>query len=253
MELRRLHDWDLSYVEARALQRDLSGLVSRRNDIAEPRLIAGIDARYRGSKGVATGAVVVLSYPDLKLLEVKACRSEPVFPYIPGLLSFRECPVILDACRRVRLSPDLVFVDGQGLAHPRRMGLACHIGLLLDRPTIGCAKSRLCGEYEEPGQELGSWADLTDNGEVVGAVLRTKARTRPVYVSIGNKVDLPSAIRWSLASCKGYRLPEPVRLAHLAASGELPETEPCAEDVAVWKDRKVRQSCRHRRHIQEES
>ncbi|MBI2957665.1 MAG: deoxyribonuclease V [Chloroflexi bacterium] len=225
MELCRLHEWGLTYAEAIQVQLALAGMVSTRNEVVAPRLIAGIDARYEGSKGMATGAVVVLSYPDMALREVRTCQALPLFPYIPGLLSFRECPVIMEACRRLTLSPDLVFVDGQGIAHPRRIGLASHVGLLLDRPTIGCAKSRLCGEHEEPGPDRGAWSDLVDAGAVIGASLRTKSRTKPVYVSVGHRVDLSTAIQWALACYGGYRLPEPVRLAHLAASGKLAETE----------------------------
>ncbi len=201
-------------------------MVCRRNGVFSPRFIAGIDARYEESKSTATGAVVVLSYPGLELCEVRISRAEPVFPYIPGLLSFRECPVILDACRRVTLCPDLVFVDGQGIAHPRRIGLASHVGLLLDRPTIGCAKSKLVGENKEPGTSRGSWRKLDDGEETIGAALRTRANTRPVYVSIGHKIDLKAAIRWSLACSVKYRIPEPTRLAHLAASGRIPEMGP---------------------------
>lgn len=223
----------MPYAAARELQVSLAGMISRQNELrAIPRLIAGIDARYEGSKGVATGAVVVISYPDFNLLEVKVCHSVPVFPYIPGLLSFRECPVVTEACRRLTLSPELVFVDGQGIAHPRRMGLASHIGLLLDRPTIGCAKSRLWGSHEEPGPEKGSWAGLRDQEEVIGAVLRTREGVSPVFVSIGHKVDLPAVIEWSLACSRRYRLPEPVRLAHLAASGLLGEMDPARVVVA---------------------
>lgn len=237
MDLCHLHEWRVSYAEARDLQLALAGRVSRRNElVAAPRLIAGIDARYEGSRGLATGAVVVISFPDLKVREVRVSVAEPLFPYIPGLLSFRECPVIMDACRRVTLSPDLVFVDGQGIAHPRRIGLASHVGLLLDRPSIGCAKSRLCGEQEEPGAERGRWSELRDDEEVVGAVLRTKAGAKPVYVSIGHKVDLNAAIEWSLACSGRYRLPEPARLAHLAASGALAEMGPASVGLAHRAD-----------------
>ncbi|MDO8473524.1 MAG: deoxyribonuclease V [Dehalococcoidia bacterium] len=226
MELRRLHEWNLTFDEAREVQLDLAGKVCRRNEVNAPRLVAGIDARYDGSRGLATGAVVVLSFPDLKMLEVRVSHCVPTFPYVPGLLSFREIPVIMEACRKVVLTPDLIFVDGQGIAHPRRFGLASHAGLLLDRPSIGCAKSRLIGEYEAPGPEKGSMSDLKDDGEVIGAVLRTKAGTKPVYVSVGHNVDLAAATHWSLACCTRYRLPDPARLAHLAASGSIGEKGP---------------------------
>jgi deoxyribonuclease V len=140
---------------------------------------------------------------------------------VPGLLSFREAPLILAAFEKLTATPDLVFVDGQGIAHPRRIGLASHLGLCLGLPTIGCAKSRLCGEHETPGFAAGSYAELRDNGEVIGAAVRTRAGVKPVYVSIGHMIDLPSAIRRVLDCCRGYRLPEPTRLAHMAAGGNL--------------------------------
>ncbi|MBI2857600.1 MAG: deoxyribonuclease V [Chloroflexi bacterium] len=226
MDFSQLHEWQLGYHEARDVQTAIAGKISRKNELSAPRFVAGIDARYEGSRGMATGAVVVLSYPGLELVEVRIAHSVPLFPYIPGLLSFRECPVIVEACLKVKTEPDLVLVDGQGIAHPRRIGLASHLGLLLDRPTIGCAKSRLVGMNDEPGPDKGAWSNLTEDGELIGAVLRTRAGSRPLYVSIGNKVDLPGAIAWTLNCCMKYRLPEPTRLAHLAASGKLDETGP---------------------------
>jgi len=154
-------------------------------------------------------------------MELKVSSGKIVFPYIPGLLSFRELPLILSACEKLSSVPDLVLVDGQGIAHPRRMGLASHLGLLLDKPTVGCAKSRLCGYHDMPGVEPGSYAELIDKDEVVGVALRTRCGVKPVYVSIGHKVDLQTARNRVLECCRGYRLPEPTRLAHLAAGGNL--------------------------------
>ena len=165
--------------------------------------------------------MVVLQYPELRLVEVKTVSGNLDLPYIPGLLSFREAPLILAACEKLELTPGLVLVDGQGIAHPRQMGLASHLGLLLDRPTIGCAKSLLCGEHGVPNGTPGSYAEIIDRGETVGAALRTKPATKPVYVSIGHQVNLETAIHWVLKLCHGYRLPEPTRLAHLAAGGNL--------------------------------
>jgi deoxyribonuclease V len=142
------------------------------------------------------------------------------FPYVPGLLSFREAPVVLEACERLQLSPDLFIVDGQGIAHPRRLGLASHLGLCFDRPTIGCAKSILVGRHAPVGPEVGDAAEMVDRGEVVGLALRTKSGVKPVYVSIGSGIDLSSAATWVLRCSRGYRLPEPQRQAHLAASRE---------------------------------
>ncbi len=155
------------------------------------------------------------------MVETQVVSGELDFPYIPGLLSFREAPLTLAACERLTITPDLILVDGQGIAHPRRMGLASHLGLFLNTPTIGCAKSRLCGTHEVPDEKPGSYAEVVDRGEITGAALRTKFRVKPVYVSIGHKVDLQTAIYWVMNCCRGYRLPEPTRLAHLAAGGNL--------------------------------
>ncbi len=199
----------------------LAGRVVTQNERINPHLIAGVDISAPNSQGVARGAVVVLSYPELDVEEVKTAESQVSLPYIPGLLSFRECPLILDACEKLCNTPDLVLVDGQGIAHPRRLGLASHLGLFLDVPTIGCAKSILCGKHEPLGEELGSHAELVDNGDVIGAALRTKVRVKPIYVSIGHKIDLALALYWVTNCCRGYRLPEPTRMAHLAAGGNL--------------------------------
>jgi deoxyribonuclease V len=155
------------------------------------------------------------------LVETQVAQGKPSFPYVPGLLSFRESPLTLAACEKLTVTPDLILVDGQGIAHPRRLGLASHLGLLLNTPTIGCAKSLLCGRYEEPGIDAGSYTEVMDGSETIGVALRTKAELKPVYVSIGHKVDLQAAIHWILECCRGYRLPEPTRLAHLAAGGNL--------------------------------
>ena len=195
--------------------------MSRSNEVGVPRFIAGVDISADKGQGVATGAVVVLQYPELGVVETKVVNDKLNFPYIPGLLSFREAPLILAACQKLTVTPDLILVDGQGIAHPRRMGLASHIGLWLNSPTIGCAKSRLCGTHQVPGTEPGSYAEVVDNGEIIGAALRTKLGIKPIYVSIGHKIDLPTAIHWVMECCRGYRLPEPTRLAHLAAGGNL--------------------------------
>jgi deoxyribonuclease V len=186
-------------------------------------LVAGVDISAPNARGVAKGAVVVLSYPELSLVDTSVVEQRIDFPYIPGLLSFREAPVAVAAFEKLTLTPDLILVDAQGIAHPRRLGFASHLGLLLDAPTIGCAKSILCGKHQPLGIEAGCHAELIDNDEVVGAALRTKEHTTPIYVSIGHKVNLATALRWVMNCCRGYRLPEPTRLAHLAAGGRLPE------------------------------
>lgn len=226
MNIRELHSWQLNGTQARQLQLELAGLVSRQDQTGKVRRIAGADIAAGARGGIARGAVVVLSYPELELAEVSTVEQALGFPYIPGLLSFRESPLVLAACRKLTVVPDLLLVDGQGIAHPRRMGLASHLGLLLDTPTIGCAKSRLCGEHGSVGAAPGDHAEIRDNGEVIGVALRTRADTAPLYVSIGHKVDLAAAIKWVLACCRDNRLPEPTRLAHLAASGQLKQA-PC--------------------------
>ncbi|MBA7621669.1 Endonuclease V [subsurface metagenome] len=221
MEIERLHSWQVSITQALDIQLGLAARVSKVSEVTSPHFIAGVDISTSKAQEMATGAVVILSYPELRLVETKIVNGKLNFPYIPGLLSFRESPLVLAACEKLAITPDLILVDGQGNAHPRRMGLASHLGLFLNTPTIGCAKSRLCGSHRVPDVEPGSYAELVDNGEIIGAVLRTKLGASPVYVSTGHKVDLQTAIHWVLECCRGYRLPEPARLAHLAATGNL--------------------------------
>ena len=229
MKVARLHSWQVSPAEALDIQRRLAGQVSSDGEVTTPRFIAGVDISVGKTQGMARGAVVVLSYPELRLVEMKTVQGELDFPYVPGLLSFRESPLILAACEQLAATPDLILVDGQGIAHPRRIGLASHLGLLLDTPAIGCAKSLLCGKHEVPGEETASYAMILDGDETIGAALRTRTGVKPVYVSTGHKINLQSAIHMVLECCRGYRLPEPTRLAHLAAGGNLkPEKVPCA-------------------------
>ena len=224
MKVERLHNWQISRPQALEVQRRLAAQVSRRGDITTPHFIAGVDISVSRARGMATGAVVVLNYPELRVVETQVVAGRLDFPYLPGFLSFREAPLTLAACERLTITPNLILVDGQGIAHPRRMGLASHLGLFLDTPTIGCAKSLLCGTHGVPDIEPGSYAKITDNGETIGVALRTKLSVNPVYVSIGHKVDLQTAIYWVLKCCRGYRLPEPTRLAHLAA-GKIGDRE----------------------------
>jgi deoxyribonuclease V len=221
MKVNSLHSWQLTTTQAIDLQLKLASQVSRTNEVVSPRFIAGVDISVDRVRDEARGAVVVLSYPELKVVETQVVDGRVEFPYLPGLLSFREAPLTLAAFERLETTPDLVLFDGQGIAHPRRLGLAAHLGLFLDMPTIGCAKSRLCGSHQIPGLEPGGCAELVDGGETIGAVLRTKPGVKPVFVSIGHKISLESAIYWVMRCCRGYRLPEPTRLAHLAAGGKL--------------------------------
>jgi deoxyribonuclease V len=221
MKVHRFHGWAVSVAQARAIQLSLARRVATEEEVISARLIAGIDISAPDAQGIARGAVVVLSYPELDIVEVRIAEGKIAFPYIPGLLSFRESPLILAACEKLDSLPDLVLVDGQGIAHPRRLGLASHVGIFLALPTIGCAKSILCGQHQPVGEEVGSHAELLDKGELIGAVLRTKPGVKPIYVSVGHRIDLASALRWVTNCCRGYRLPEPTRLAHLAAGGML--------------------------------
>ena len=210
------HGWDLEPNEAIALQEELAALV-RVEPAPEPIThIAGIDVSLR--QGLARSAVVVFTFPELDQIETVCAEAPIAYPYVPGLLSFREIPVILDALADLTAVPDVLMCDAQGLAHPRRMGLASHLGLILDHPAIGCAKSRLCGEHEEPAAERGAWTPLHDGDEVIGAVVRTRTNVRPLYVSVGHRVTLEDAIDLTLACGRGYRLPEPTRWADKAAA-----------------------------------
>ena len=216
------HDWEVSLTEARQIQERLAARVSRRNDVREVHFVAGIDVAAGRKAGLATAAAVVLSYPELAAVEIEMVKGELNYPYIPGFLSFRELPLALRAYEKLATIPDLVMVDGQGIAHPRRLGLASHLGLFISRPTIGCAKSPLCGTFAVPDSPAGSYSEVVENGETIAVALRTKTGVKPVFVSVGHKVSLNAARKWVLGCCRDYRLPEPTRLAHLAAGGNLP-------------------------------
>jgi deoxyribonuclease V len=213
-----LHSLDLSPGEARRLQGEISPRVVEGPplDLSRVRYVAGADVSTQGNQGYAT--VVVLSFPELSVVEVGGFEAPLNFPYVPGLLAFREIAPVVGALEQVETEPDAVIFDAQGLAHPRGLGLASHLGLFLDVPTVGCAKSRLVGEHEEPGPEKGSTKDLIYRKKVVGRVVRTRTGVSPVYVSVGNRIDLDSAVDLVLACCTKYRLPETTRQAHNAAN-----------------------------------
>lgn len=213
--IRPLHRWDVTPEEAVALQQQLRRQVVLQADLGRVERVAGVDVSFRGDR--ARAAVVVLSFPQLTVVERALAEVPVTFPYIPGLLSFREGPAVLAAFERLTLWPDLVIFDGQGLAHPRRFGLACHLGLFLDLPSIGCAKSRLCGTYQEPGPFRGEWSPLYDGEEVIGAALRSHPAKEVLFVSPGHRMDLETAIRYVLSCCANHRLPETTRWAHRLA------------------------------------
>jgi deoxyribonuclease V len=218
MRVRTLHPWNLTYQEAVTVQRRIAEKV-RETPLSRPvRTIAGADVSYARRGREVYGAVLVFTFPDLILTDKALASGTVKFPYISGLLSFREAPVLINAFRKVRTPPDVVIFDGQGIAHPRGVGIASHMGLMLDCPSIGCAKSRLVGIHGPLAEDKGSTAALTHHGRVVGAVVRTRVRVKPVFVSPGHGITLPEAIRLVLDCCKGYKLPEPTRQAHLAAN-----------------------------------
>jgi deoxyribonuclease V len=222
MEAELDHPWNVTPAEARSIQEGLRSEVRRKNAarLRKVRYVAGIDISLRDKR--ATAAIVVVDINSLELVDYAVHQLAITFPYVPGLLTFRECPSIIAAAKKLRVEPDLLMVDGQGIAHPRRIGIAAHVGLLFDKPTIGCAKSRLIGTHEEPGLLAGTQADLWDKDELIGSVLRTRSNVRPLYISVGHKIDLPTSIKFVLACCRGYRLPEPTRLAHQVAGGKVP-------------------------------
>ena len=213
MRKQHIHEWNLEQDEAKALQRVLAKQVIREDRLDEVRYIAGVDMAINEESGMARAAVILLSYPELQVAEQHVYEEPLRMPYIPGLLSFREIPSILGAFDQLKQQPELVMVDGQGIAHPRRLGIASHLGLWLDLPTIGCAKSILIGHHEPLSEEVGSWVPLKADNEVVGAVLRTRTRVKPMIISLGHRISLETSIRFVLDCCKGYRLPEPTRLA----------------------------------------
>lgn len=215
MNIPQLSSWNVSTAEAVKIQKELSNRVILKPLSVEVRTVAGIDVSYdRGSDRFYAG-VVVLSFPALEVMETVTASARVAFPYIPGFLSFREGPVVMEAFRKLETVPHLLIFDGQGIAHPRRLGIASHLGVLLGIPSVGCAKSRLCGEYEEPGIEKGEFSPLTAEGEELGVVLRSKRGVKPLFVSPGHLIDIPGSREMVLAATGKYRLPEATRQAHL--------------------------------------
>jgi deoxyribonuclease V len=213
------HPWNLSPAEAIALQRELRPHLILEDRLGPVRRVAGVDVGFEAGGTVTRAAVAVLRYPELDVLETAIARRPTTFPYVPGLLSFRELPAVLEALEQLREPPDLLLCDGQGIAHPRRLGIASHLGLLVDIPAIGVAKSRLCGMHEEPPNQRGAWTPLWAEGEIIGAVLRTRPGVKPLYISPGHRINLATAIQYVMACCTRYRLPETTRHAHRLASG----------------------------------
>lgn len=212
------HPWNVTPAEARQIQTRLAGMVQDRDALPDIRTVAGIDVGFEDGGNTTRAAVAVLAFPGLVPAADAVTRRPTTFPYVPGLLSFREVPAALDALNALERPPDLLLCDGQGYAHPRRFGLACHLGVVTGLPAIGVAKTRLIGNFSEVGPNKGDWTPLLEDDEVIGAVLRTRNRVSPLFVSIGHRISLPTAIRFVLACTTRYRLPETTRRAHRLAS-----------------------------------
>ncbi|GAB4544712.1 MAG: deoxyribonuclease V [Anaerolineae bacterium] len=225
MEIQKLHEWHLSEGEAIALQLQLAPhLIHHRPlDLESVRYVAGVDTSVKDQ--VSQAAVVVMSFPDLQVVEAVTAQIPTPFPYIAGLLSFREGPALEIAFKKLQHTPDVFIFDGMGRIHPRRIGIACHMGLWLNKPTLGCGKTLFIGKYVEPPPERGAYRPLMDRGEQLGVILRTKMKTKPVFISTGHLIDLPSAIAITMACTTRYRLPEPIRAAH-ATAGQFHPSNP---------------------------
>ena len=220
MQVPLIQNWDGTPSQAIQIQHDLAARVIAHDQFDDVRWVAGVDVGFEGENNATSrAAVVVLKFPELVPVDYATARLPVTFPYIPGLLAFREIPVVLEALRNIQTEPDVLIVDGHGRAHPRRFGIACHLGVLLDRATIGCGKSILCGQAVEPKNQVGAWSSLIDHGEQIGVALRMRKDVTPVYVSVGHRVSLESAIELVVKCGKGYRLPETTRYAHRVADG----------------------------------
>jgi deoxyribonuclease V len=219
------HPWDVSPRRAIQIQRELRSRVALNNGFQKLTRIGGADVAFSRKRGRVYAALTVFEFQTMSLLEVAYGEGEARFPYIPGLLTFREGPVVLEAFRQLRKRPDVILFDGQGIAHPRRLGLASHMGLLLNIPTVGCAKSPLRVEFKPPGRERGCASKMMNGNEQLGVVLRTRAGIKPLYVSPGHLVDLATSVQLVLAAGRGYRLPEPTRMAHILVTRLRKERE----------------------------
>jgi len=214
-----MHSWPTDVASAREVQETLRSKVIREDALVAVRYVVGVDVGFEDGGRTTRAAVAVLEFPGLELRDQAISRSPTRFPYIPGYLSFRELPAVLQALEQLTLMPNLLLCDGQGLAHPRRFGLACHLGVLTDIPSIGVAKSRLIGVHDDPPPEKGRWVPLIDKGVTIGAVVRTRNNVSPVYISLGHRISLTTAIDYVLRCTTRYRLPETTRWAHRLASG----------------------------------
>lgn len=221
MEIPNYYQFPKTLEEAKAIQEKLRSQVTVADQLETVQWVAGVDVAFEDNYSLTRAAVAVFEYPDLELQETAIATLPTCFPYIPGFLSFREIPAILEALKKLTVVPDLIFCDGQGIAHPRRLGIASHLGVLIDCPTIGVAKSRLVGSHEEVSLEKGSQQPLIDRGETIGVVLRTKYKVKPLYISPGHRISLPTAIQYVLQSTTKYRLPETTRIADRLSKAKI--------------------------------
>ncbi len=215
MDISDLHPWNVTYKEAVKIQKELKDKVILKKIDIRIKYVAGLDVSYARGSNIMWAGVVVLDFPSLGKTEERWSQKKVSFPYIPGLLSFREIPALIDALRKMEIEPDLIFCDGQGIAHPRGLGLASHLGILLKKPTIGCAKSPLVGTYNQVGEHKGNYTYLIYQNKVIGAVVRTRSKVKPIFISPGYGIVLNDCVKFVLKSCSTYRIPEPTRQAHL--------------------------------------
>lgn len=215
----RKHPWNVAPEKARKIQQKLNKKVINDDELGQIRFVGGADVGFDKNNNICQAAIAILKFPELELHEYSVARMQVPFPYIPGLLSFREIPVLLKALKKLKQKPDLLLCDGQGIAHPRRFGIACHLGVLTGIPSIGVAKKRLTGSHRPAPQDKGSWVPLFDKKEVIGAVLCSRSNVKPLYISIGHKISLNTAIYYVMRCTTRFRLPETTRWAHKLASG----------------------------------
>lgn len=237
MKIEHRHEWCLTAEEAIAIQQSLRGEIITTDQLGEIQFVAGVDVGFEAEGTITRAAVAVLRLDDLKLQDRAIARRPTTFPYIPGFLSFREVPAVLEALQKLTLLPDLLLCDGQGIAHPRRFGIACHLGLLTNLPSIGVAKSLLVGKHDEVPNDRGSWVPLTHKGDTIGAALRTRPGTKPLYISSGHRISLNTAISYVMRCTTKYRLPETTRFAHNLASGpaiDQPPEQASSEQMSLF-------------------
>ncbi|MBD1860154.1 MULTISPECIES: deoxyribonuclease V [Trichocoleus] len=219
MKIQQQHPWPATAEEATIIQQQLRGDIIKEDQLGAVQRVAGVDVGFEEGGTITRAAIAVLSFPELQLVEHAIARRPTTFPYIPGFLSFREIPAVLDALEQIATPPDLLLCDGHGIAHPRRMGIAAHLGLLVNLPAVGVGKSLLVGKHDEVPEERGAWQPLQHRGETVGAVLRTRVGTKPLYISLGHRISLLTAIDYVMRCTTKWRLPETTRHAHKLASG----------------------------------